>query len=301
MKALFLSAAISLLFTACTPQMNTPQSNQNDRIKILIIDGFSNHDWEATTQMLLSVLAKDEDLEVNVSTVPDQDTEEWASWLPSYEDYQVVIQNTNDINSDRAWPAPARIAFENYMKSGGAMLVFHSANNAFPEWPEYNKMIGLGWRGKDFGPAIKIENGKPVIIPAGQGENTGHGKRVDALITRLGEHPIHEGLPAQWLAADLEIYRYARGPAENMQILSYAKDAKTGLDFPIEWTVQYGEGRIYNSTYGHYWRNEVTPPPSVRCVAFQTLFRRAIRWLAKQEIETEVPEKFPSEKSISLY
>lgn len=55
------------------------------------------------------------------------------------------------------------------MFNGGSMLVFHSGNNAFPEWQAYNQMIGLGWRHKHFGKSIVIEDGRPVIIPVGEG------------------------------------------------------------------------------------------------------------------------------------
>ncbi len=269
-------------------------------MRVLIVDGFSNHDWQATTQLVRDVLAVDAQLQVEVSTVPDEGTGVWESWLPEFERYAVVIQNTNDINNQRSWPRAAQLAFETYMSNGGGMLVLHSANNAFPEWQEYNKMIGLGWRNKDFGSAIVIEGGAPVLMPAGEGGHTSHGARFDALVTRLGEHPIHCGLPRQWLAADLEVYRYARGPAENLQVLSSAEDPKTGRSFPIEWTVSYGEGRVYNSTYGHYWHHEEVLPAGARCVAFRTLMRRAIYWLAQQTVDRTVPSDFPSAESVSL-
>ena len=36
------------------------------------------------------------------------------------------------------------------MRSGGAVVVVHASDNAFPKWPEYNLMIGIGgWRGRD--------------------------------------------------------------------------------------------------------------------------------------------------------
>ncbi|MEN8660968.1 MAG: ThuA domain-containing protein [Lentimonas sp.] len=272
------------------------------RMRVLIVDGFSNHDWEATTQLIRDVLSADEHIQIDVATVPDQATEDWSNWLPEFSEYVVVVQNTNDINDkDKpSWPRAAQVAFEEYMFNGGGMLVFHSGNNAFPEWEEYNKMIGLGWRNKHFGKAIVIKDGEPVVIPAGEGSNTSHGRRIDALLTRIGEHPIHAGLPQQWLAADLEVYRYARGPAENLQVLSYAEDLKSKLSFPIEWTVQYGAGCIYNSTYGHYWHNLDEPPAGARCIAFRTLMPRAIHWLAKQPVSVEVPTNFPSAEAISL-
>ncbi len=275
--------------------------NSSDKIKILIIDGFSNHDWQATTQTLQTILKKDNSFIVEVSTVPKKSTSEWKIWKPLFMDYDVIIQTTNDYGNGGEWPIAAKLSFEKYITNGGGLLVYHSANNAFRDWTEYNNMIGLGWRHKNFGKAVIIEDGKPVIIAKGDGENTGHGQRFDALVTRIDNHPIHNGLPKQWLAADIEVYRYARGPATNMSVLSYGKDAQTGLNFPIEWVVEYGKGRVYNSTYGHYWHGLKSVPAGMRCVAFQTLFLRAVKWLAKAEVKSSYPKNFPTKDQISLY
>jgi uncharacterized protein len=269
-------------------------------IKVLIVDGFSNHDWKATTQEIQKLLKNDPNLISEVSTVPTQETEDWANWLPNFSDYDVIIQNTTDINVGGSWPRPAQIALESYMANGGGLYIFHSANNAFPEWEAYNRMIGLGWRKKDFGPAIQIIDDQTVLIPAGEGGNTGHGKRFDALITRINDHPIHQDLPKQWLAADLEVYRYARGPAENLTVISYAMDPSTEINFPIEWVIQYGKGRAYNSTFGHHWHDVKETPNAFRCVAFQTIFNRAIYWLADREINPAVPANFPTSEHISI-
>ncbi|MGJ8654343.1 MAG: ThuA domain-containing protein [Opitutaceae bacterium] len=269
-------------------------------LRVLIVDGFSNHDWQATTADIKRILKTDTSIHCEVSTVPSGDSQAWGDWLPVFSDYDVVIQNTTDIQVGGAWPQPAQRALEAYVSGGGGLYIFHSANNAFPEWTEYNRMIGLGWRKKDFGPAVQIVNGKQVLIPAGEGGNTGHGKRLDTIITRMNEHPIHAGLPQQWLAADLEIYRYARGPAESLTVISYAFEPKTKINFPIEWVIDYGEGRVYNSTYGHHWHNEDAVPEGIRCVAFQTIFRRSIYWLAGREVPTELPNNFPSAEAVSL-
>lgn len=288
-----------LLLVAILPARAETETVRDMSTRILIVDGFSNHDWRATTGAIQSMLAKLERVEVEISTVPEE-SEACKDWLPDFGSYDVVIQNTNDINNGRSWPEPAKSAFEKYMIQGGAMLVFHSANNAFPNWPEYNKMIGLGWRKKNFGSAIVIEDGKTVMVPKGEGGNTGHGKRVDARVTRMGEHAIHKGLPKSWLAADMEVYRYARGPAGNLEVLSYAGDAETGKNFPVEWVVTYGKGRVYNSTYGHYWHDLNEDPPGMRCMAFQTLFGRAVMWLAGRKIDPTLPRGFPDGNQVSL-
>lgn len=257
-------------------------------IKVLIVDGFSNHDWKHTTASLQALLSEKEEFDVSVSTYSGEE------WRPAFSEFDVVIQSCNNIKCKTRWPQDVEKALETYTANGGGLYIFHSANNAFPHWKEYDRMIGLGWRNKDYGRAITVDDGEVVRIPSGEGEKTSHGKRVDALLTRMGDHPIHAGLPKQWTAADIEIYRYARGAAENLTVLSYSKDEKTGLNFPIEWTVGYGKGRVYNSTFGHVWHNLKDDPAGIRCVGFQTIMPRAIQWLAGRDVDVSVPDDFPT-------
>lgn len=84
---------------------------------------------------------------------------------------------------------------------------------------------------------------------SGIGTHTSHGPRINARVTRLGEHPVHVGFPPQWVAGGIEVYRFARGPAENLTVLSHAKDPKTGVNFPVEWTVAW-EGECLQLHFG---------------------------------------------------
>jgi len=268
---------------------------EEKRIKVLIVDGFSNHDWKHTTYCIRSILKQSSLFDVSVSTFPKkEESEKRAAWNPEFKKYDVVIQTCNDIGGGPRWPRIVELALEEFVQKGGGLFIFHSANNAFPKWKEYNRMIGLGWRNKNFGWAITIDSkGQIIRLPAGEGHGTGHGKRVNALLTRMGDHPIHAGMPRQWVAADIEIYRYARGPAENLTVLSYAKDPKTSLNFPIEWTVDYGKGRVYNSTLGHVWKDQ-KEPEGICCVGFQTLLPRVILWLSHRSVPSTLPQDFPT-------
>ena len=272
---------------------------QKDQIKVLIIDGYSNHDWRYTTEIIKTLLVNSGFCDIDISTAPTSDSPQYNKWNPDFSKYDVVVQNVNSLGNGNSWPKPAQTNFENYMKNGGGMYVFHSANNSFPEWEEYNKMIGLGWRKADQGVAIEIKNNKMVRIPEGEGENTSHGTRVDLVVNVLKKHPINIGFPQKWLTPDIELYTYARGPAENIEVLSYTYDKKTNKDWPVDWVVKYGKGRVYNSTFGHLW-NDARMPPSVQCMGFQTTFIRAIQWLAGKEITVKIPKKFPSENKVSL-
>ncbi len=269
-------------------------------LNVLVVDGFSNHDWQRTTRCIRAVLSEAEGFDVSVSTCPvGGGAGEIDAWNPPFDKYDVVVQTCNDIAGGPRWPSSVEAALESYVAAGGGLFIFHAGNNAFPLWHAYNRMIGLGWRDKDFGVAITIEaDGAVRPVSAGEGEATSHGPRIDALLTRLGDHPIHDGLPREWVASDIEIYRYARGPAENLTVLSYAKDPKLGINFPIEWAVDYGAGRMYNSTLGHIWKDQIEPAGAC-CAGFQTLLHRGVQWLGRTAI-SRAPEDFPTREQPRL-
>ena len=293
-------SSILLILSISNPSF--AEKGGKDNIKILIVDGFSNHDWQHTTQSIIEILTDYGDINIDVSTSPNSmaTKEEMEEWNPDFSAYDVVLLNCNDLGKPVFWSKKTKSSLENYVHKGGGLYIFHSANNAFREWEEYNLMIGMGWRNKDFGKAVTIDdNQELIIIEPGDGEKTGHGKRIDALTTRIGNHPIQEGLPESWIFADIEVYTYARGPVENITVLSYARDEKYGLNFPIEWVIKYGKGNVYNASLGHCWKNDEYPT-GLRCAAFQTEMHRAIQWLAKRKVDTSLPGDFPGTETVSL-
>jgi type 1 glutamine amidotransferase len=270
-------------------------------IPVLIVDGFSNHDWKQTTAVTKWILEETGRFKVDVSTVPI-DSVERSSWTAQFEKYAVVIQNTNNIDNLRLrWPLQAEVALENYVKNGGGLYVLHSANNAFPHWKQYDEMIGLGWRKNTVGFALEIDSNKKIIRhQPGEGKGTGHGDRFNALIHTLNRHPINKNYPDEWQTVNTEVYSFPRGPAKNLTVLSYAYDSSgTKKMWPVEWVVAYGKGRVYNSSMGHLWRGEKFPP-AYRCVGYQTTVIRAAEWLGTGTVAYPMPENFPSKDAPSL-
>lgn len=270
-------------------------------ISVLIVDGFSNHDWKQTSAVTKWILEESGRFKVDVSTIP-VDSVARAAWNPPFANYAVVIQNTNNIQNTRLrWPPNAERDLEAYVKGGGGLYILHSANNAFPHWKEYDKMIGLGWRKSSEGYALEIGTSNQVTrIPPGEGQGTGHGNRFNALIQILNAHPINKDYPRQWQTANTEVYHFPRGPAENLTVLSYAYDStSTKRTWPVEWVVAYGAGRVYNSSMGHLWAGEFYPP-AYRCVGYQTTVIRAAEWLATGKVSYPVPAQFPTAKTQSL-
>ncbi|MBC7784363.1 MAG: ThuA domain-containing protein [Burkholderiales bacterium] len=271
------------------------------RIRVLIVDGYSNHDWQQTTKLIRGVIEPTGLFEVAVSTAPPTaQSPGWDQWRPKFADYDVVIQTCNDIKGGPAWPAALQADFEAFVNNGGGVYVFHAGNNAFPAWPAYNEMIGLGWRTKEQGIALTIDKEEKIVpIAIGQGQGTGHGPRTDVVVHRLGDHAIHAGMPRAWMAADIEVYNYARGPAKNIEVLSYGLCERTKMNWPLEWTTTFGQGRVYTSTFGHVWKGDVQPK-SMRCAGVQTLLPRVLQWLAKRPVDAPIAADFPTESAVSL-
>ena len=79
----------------------------------------------------------------------------------------VVVSNYNG----EPWPAEVNAAFEKFVRQGGGFVSYHAANNAFPEWQQYNEMIGIGgWgnRTEKSGPYARWRDGE-----IGSGKETG--------------------------------------------------------------------------------------------------------------------------------
>ena len=84
-------------------------------------------------------------------------------------------------------------AFEAFVRGGGGVYVWHADNNAFPDWPAYNDMIGLGWRGSTSVRRLPVGATDLHPHPPGEGTGIGHGEPVDTVVKRIGDHPIHAG------------------------------------------------------------------------------------------------------------
>ena len=72
----------------------------SDKINVLIVDGFSNHDWKQTSFLIKSILEESDLFKIDISTAPSEpESSEWEQWRPNFKEYDVVIQNTNNIHN----------------------------------------------------------------------------------------------------------------------------------------------------------------------------------------------------------
>lgn len=282
------------------------------KLRVLIVDGINNHDWQAGTQGIRSTLAATGLFEVEVSTTPPADAPrgEWEGWRPRFNAYDAVINNFNGGHRPDGvrWPAEVEASLESYVRRGGGLVIFHAANNAFLEWGDYNEMIGLGWRGVTFGPGLIVDEAeRVVVVPPGAGLGPGHGPRHDFQITvRDPRHAITRGFPKRWMHPSEQLTHGQHGPAaprhgaleKELQILTCAWSKDSQRREPMDWVRAWGKGRIYVTMLGHTWKNEDNP--NLRCAGFRALLARGVEWAASGRVESPVPERLPGPDTVVL-
>ena len=260
-------------------------------MRALIVDGQSNHNWRETTPVLKRLLEETGLFAVEVATSPTKG-QDMSGFDPTYTPYKVVVLNYTDYNGDD-WPDKAKNTLVKYVACGGGLVIYHAASCAFPKWKEYNEMIGLGgWGGRceKDGPYVYWQEGK-IVCDMTPGPGGDHGTQHSfQIIVRDKQHPITQGLPEKFMHTADELYAKLRGPAKNLTVLAtaFADPDKqgSGRNEPVLMTVDYGKGRVFNTTLGH-------ESEQLRSVVFIVTFQRGTEWAATGKVTQKIPDDFP--------
>lgn len=271
-RGLSLALFVALMFL-------TSMAHSAEPVRIMILDGESAgpyHDWRSVTQVLRKQLLDTGRFEVDVVTAPTAGAD-FGAFRPDFARYRAVVFNYDA--PDERWPAALKQSFETWMTAGGGLVIVHAANNAFPGWPAFNEMAGVGgWRDRNeqAGPYWYFQNGK-LVADDRPGIAGSHGRRIPYAITIREQHPITAGLPPTWTHAADELYAHLRGPGKNMTVLATAfsdpANAGSGREEPQLMVLRYGQGRIFHTTLGH-------DVMALGSEYFAVTFQRGVEWAA---------------------
>src|SRR5207244_8456334 len=140
------------------------EKGSGEKVRVILIDGQNNHDWRATTPLLKKMLEDTGRFTVDVSSqLKEGDkpgTVPTVPFPPDLAKYDVLLSNYNG----QPWPKQFQASLVERVKEGKlGLVVFHAANNCFADWPEFNEMIGMGWRNNKFGDRIFLDGDGKLV------------------------------------------------------------------------------------------------------------------------------------------
>ena len=229
---------------------------KDNLIKVLILSGKNNHEWQKTTPLLVKIYKDSRLCTIKVTDKPDTLT---------YNDlikYDVVVSNWN------FWPDTVlRMTgdwekdFIKYVREGGGVVFIHAGASSFYSWNEYHQ-IGIGRWGKE----------------------TNHGKQTKGKLYGFDQkHPITKGLRDFYIVDEIwektDIY-----PGTSALASVTATDEKDG--HPVTESAIYvsrlGKGLSFFTPLGHNERALLNK-------GLQTILLRAVQWTAHRRVTIEPP------------
>lgn len=185
-----LKAALLLACVVCFPGVSCARRP----IRALIVTGQNNHNWPVSHRALQAILQNSGLFAVDLAVSPPQGGD-MDAFDPDFSAYRVVIL---DYNGDR-WSASTERRFLDYVRDGGGVVLYHAADNAFPDWEEFNRIAALGgWGGRDerSGPYLYWKDGS-LVRDTTKGPGGSHGEQREySMNGRNAEHPVVRGLRA---------------------------------------------------------------------------------------------------------
>ncbi|MEM6329184.1 MAG: ThuA domain-containing protein [Planctomycetota bacterium] len=248
-----------ILLCSCLPAVAIGQSpgvGDVNSVRVLLLTGQNNHDWRATTPVLVEAIKQAGRFELSVEMKP------WAMQPAALDNCDVVLSNWStwpDTEAD-PWPADVKQAFLRKIEQGAGLVVVHAGSSVHYAWPEFQALVGATWR-----------RGK-----------TWHGPRHTFTVSPVGKHPITDGLKP--FDTFDELWR-DMAPTGDFRVLATADtsaDKRPGPAAPMLLTTTRGEGRGVNLVLGHDARAMSDPN-------FQTLLLRSLEWAATGRVTLTHP------------
>ncbi|MCX6262428.1 MAG: PmoA family protein [Bacteroidia bacterium] len=237
---------------------NCLYSGEIKPIRLLIISGKGNHEWQKTTPYLKQVFEESGFFSPDVTERPD------TLKAKDLKKYNAIVSNWNAFpESSRQWGGEAEKAIIDFVRNGGGFVLFHAASATHYDWAEYQEMVGSTW-----------------------GKNTHH-VSIEPFEVKISSttHPVTEGLSNFWITDELWVDMDQK---PGNQILSSAfapKDNKgSDKDEPVVICRNFGNGRCFYNVLGH-------DVAAMKNPGWKTLMVRGTEWAANGTVTIPIPEE----------
>jgi type 1 glutamine amidotransferase len=241
------------LFSKCT---TNPGDASHKKLKLLILSGRNNHEWQSTTPQLIKMYGECGRFEVEVTETPDTLSHEILKG------FDAVVSNWSAWpEHEYRWPGEAESGLMKFIEEGGGFIVIHAASATFYDWPEYQELVGTTWA-----------------------DSTRHGKIAPhQIVIADNSHPVTNGMADFWITDELWVNAGVNAEL-NVLAESYSDTSNSGrgeMEPVLHWKA-LGEGRMFHSILGHNAR-------AMKNSGFITLILRGTEWAATGEVTILVP------------
>ena len=224
------------------------------QIRVLLLSGANNHNWQATTAALKAIFAESPKFFVTVTEKP------WEMKPADLAGYDLIFSNWNTFGKGKdapEWSAEMKAAFMAWIKKGGGFVVMHAGGCLFYDSEEFQALTGGAWEKGTFHP--HMQNFTVNIADK--------------------EHPVTRGMK------DFETFDEPwqktgnRNPNRHVLVSGVvSKENKgSGEPEPFAWVTEVGKGRCFNLVLGH----DVKALGNAGC---RTLILRGAEWAATGEV-----------------
>ena len=226
-------------------------------VKVLILSGQNNHQWQKTTPLIERFLEESELIDVHVTEAPQ------VLISSDFEGIDVILSNWNAFPSKSVkdpvteWSEEARKAYVDFVRNGGGHVVIHAGSTSFYDWEDYFDICLMRW-GKNS-----------------KNKYTSHGKQhVFPIRIEDPQHPAVNGVENSEFFDELwrnpEIH-----PDATVLASSFSGEPNGGTQDwePCVIVGQFGKGRCFSTTLGHGVESLSDP-------ALQKIIVQGVLWTA---------------------
>lgn len=246
MKTLLITFCLAVFCAAANPFASDCHAHEHDKTRVLLLTGQHNHDWKATTPVMVDLIERSGRIEVTVEEEP------WDIDAKVFADYDVVLSNWGHWPKTDAdpWSDEVKKAFLTFVEEGGGLVVVHAGSSVNYQFPEFQELVGRTWIRR----------------------KTTHYKKHRFEVKAKGKHPITAGIEKFEIYDELWRYMVPTGEYEVHAVADTSRDQKNqGPEEPVLLTTKRGKGRGVNLVIGHDLRSMASPE-------WQQLFLRSLEW-----------------------